>query len=328
MAESTTVTIIQDPASFQLKALYWANRFKVVCLLDNNNYTGNANSYSYHSHNWLLAIDALDELMAEENAFAQLKSFHEKTRSPIFGFLSYDLKNQVEELSSKHPDELQFPLLYFFKPRYVLEFNGNKLTVNRNYPETFELIDAIEKTPLPGTLEQPPFKLLQRTPKEKYLQNVGYIKKQIEEGDYYELNYCNEFYAENASINPINTFNILNESARAPFGAFFKHNGRHLLCASPERFLRKEGSKLISQPIKGTIKKGATVEENEQLQKQLQNDVKERAENVMIVDLVRNDLAKSAIAGSVKVEELFGVYSFNTVNQMISTITAELKRRT
>jgi para-aminobenzoate synthetase component 1 len=321
MAESTTVTL-PNITEFKRKALIWANYFNTVCLLDSNQYPHK----NYKSKDWVLAVDAVDELICGDGAFEKLKVFQAAAGSTIFGFLTYDLKNQVEKLESSHADGLGFPELYFFKPRYIIEVAGEKVTLNRNYPETFELIELIGKMKVDEIVsDKAPLKLLARTPKAKYLQNVTAIKKQIEEGDFYEMNYCTEFYSEDAELNPINVFSTLNEQAKAPFSAFFKCDNRYLMCASPERFLRKESSKLISQPIKGTIKKGVTEAENEQLQTQLRNDIKERAENVMIVDLVRNDLAKSAVAGSVKVEELFGVYSFNSVNQMISTITAELK---
>ncbi len=320
MAETTTVTLA-DIELFKKKALQWANYFKTVCLLDSNNYPHT----QYISKNWILAVDALDELVCGENAFEQLKSFQANSGATIFGFLTYDLKNQVEKLESRHQDGLGFPALYFFKPRYTLEISGNKVTINRNYPETFELIELIEKMVLKQEQgNSPKLKITARTPQDKYLHHVSLIKKQIEEGDYYELNYCNEFYAENTTINPVDTFNHLNENSKAPFSAFFKQGDKYLMCASPERFLRKEGNKLVSQPIKGTIRKGAGKDEDKLLREQLRNDIKERAENVMIVDLVRNDLAKSSVAGSVKVEELFGIHTFNSVNQMISTVTATL----
>jgi len=323
MAETTTVTIPNIP-EFKRKALQWANYFNTVCLLDSNQYPHK----NYRGKDWVLAVDTLDELICGNNAFEKLKIFQAQANTTIFGFLTYDLKNQIEKLASRHEDRLGFPEMYFFKPRFTIEITGDKITINRNYPETFELIELIEKMVLEANKEVPPLKLNPRTPKEKYLQNVAQIKQQIEEGDFYEMNYCTEFFAEHANINPLRTFNILNESARCPFSVFFKQKKRYLMCASPERFLRKEGPKIISQPIKGTIKKGTTEVENQQLQTQLANDLKERAENVMIVDLVRNDLAKSAVPGSVRVEELFGVHSFNAVNQMISTVTAELRTET
>jgi para-aminobenzoate synthetase component 1 len=139
------------------------------------------------------------------------------------------------------------------------------------------------------------------------------------------MNYCCEFYTEHSRIEPLAVFNKLNAKAKAPFSSFFKLNDKYLLCSSPERFLKKIDGKIISQPIKGTIRKGATDEENERLREQLLSSEKERAENVMIVDLVRNDLAKHAQPGTIKVEELFGIYEFPTVHQMISTVVAELQ---
>ncbi len=319
MSQSTTVSV-SDINSFKIKALYWANHFKTVLLLDSNDYP----HQNYQSKDWVLAVDAVEELSCNENAFEELKKFQTKCKEDIFGYFSYDLKNEIEKLQSRHGDHLHFPELYFFKPRYVFEINGDKVTVNRNYPETFEIIEVINKIQVQDT-EPQNILLQQRTSKNKYLENIGAIKQQIIDGDFYELNYCNEFYSEGVAINPVDTFIRLNEKAKAPFSCFFKHNDNFLLCASPERFLKKVGEKLTVQPIKGTIKKGITTEENDKLKQQLANDVKERAENVMIVDLMRNDLAKSSKPGSVTVDELFGIYEFNTVNQMVSTISSQIK---
>lgn len=321
MAENTTISL-PDTVKFKQQSLLWANHFKTVCLLDSNNYPHD----KYKSKDWVLAVDAVSETTGRENAFEELKKFHNEINTDIFGFFSYDLKNQIEKLSSKNHDGIEFPDLYFFKPRYLFEITGNKLTVNRNYPETFELIELISKIQIPTyeVQSRDKLQLITRTSRQKYLQNVEAIRQQIGQGDFYELNYCNEFYSENVEINPVEIFLRLNEKAKAPFSCFFKHNDKFLLCASPERFLKKQGRKLIAQPIKGTKKKGNTVEENEMLQSDLKSDEKEKAENIMIVDLMRNDLAKSSKIGSVKVEELFGIYEFNTVNQMISTVSSEI----
>ncbi len=320
MAESTTVSIT-DIELFKQKALLWANHFKVVCLLDSNNYPHK----NYRSKEWVLAIDAVDEKSVNENSFTQLKEFQKNAGNTIFGFLTYDLKNEIENLESNNDDGLKFPALYFFKPRYIFEITGSKLTINRNYPETFELIDVIQKSKFKAQSSKCECQLKSRTKKEVYLGNIEKIKSQIEDGDFYEMNYCNEFFAENTTINPVEIFFKLNTKAKAPFSSFFKLHDKYLLCASPERFFKKEGNKLISQPIKGTIRQGKTEEENALLKTQLRNDLKEQAENVMIVDLVRNDLARSSKPGSVQVEELFEVYSFNTVHQMISTISSEIE---
>ncbi|HRG89979.1 MAG TPA: anthranilate synthase component I family protein [Chitinophagales bacterium] len=338
VAETTTISIA-DVAAFKQKALAWADCFNVVCLLDSNNY----NFTNYPAKEWVLAVDAIDFIDTGANhtlpftglnavqpagtAFEKLKAFTENISTPVFGFLGYDLKNEIESLHSNNPDGVGFPDMYFFKPRFILELTGNKLTVNRNYPETFELLEAIEKWEVRSTkyeVEKLNTQLKARTAKEAYLQNIEKIKQQIEAGDYYELNYCNEFYADNTTINAVQVFGELNTKAQAPFSCYFKLYDKYLMCASPERFIKKEGGKLISQPIKGTIKKGTTPAENDQLKQQLQANEKERAENLMIVDLVRNDLARSSQPGTVQVEELCGIYEFATVNQMISTVTAQI----
>lgn len=330
MAETTTFTLT-DEATFRLRALEWADQFSIVCLLDSNGYPHDRYSFL----NWVLAVDALDSVSMEENSFEALKFFVDTAQDKVFGFLTYDLKNQIEDLTSSNIDNFDFPVLYFFKPRYIIEIKGGKVTFNRNYPESFEIYERIMGYGGVGrgtkdikadslTGDRCLLTLTSRTSKDTYLTNVNRIKAQIKAGDFYEINYCCEFYAEHSLIAHLAVFNKLNATARAPFSSFFKLNDKYLLCASPERFLKKTGNKIASQPIKGTIRKGATQEENNALQKELANSEKERAENVMIVDLVRNDLSKYAKPGTVRVEELFGIYEFPTVNQMISTVSAEL----
>ena len=167
-------------------------------------------------------------------------------------------------------------------------------------------------------------KIQQRISKEEYINSVHTIQEHIQAGDIYEMNFCQEFYVEDVTIDALTVFEKLNRLSKAPFSCYYKLNKKHLLCASPERYFKKASNKLISQPIKGTSKRGASTEEDEQLKLSLLNDEKERSENIMIVDLVRNDLSKVAKRGSVKVEELCGLYSFEQVHQLISTISCEI----
>jgi para-aminobenzoate synthetase component 1 len=148
---------------------------------------------------------------------------------------------------------------------------------------------------------------------------------QIIAGDFYELNYCMEFFSKMDRPDLASIYLILNEISPMPFSAFQGINGQYILSASPERFLKLTGKKLIAQPIKGTIKRDEDILVDEQLKHQLRNSEKEIAENMMIVDLMRNDLGRSAVAGSIKVPEMFEIYSYRHVHQMISTITAELR---
>jgi para-aminobenzoate synthetase component 1 len=157
--------------------------------------------------------------------------------------------------------------------------------------------------------------------KDSYLEKVEKLRKSISLGDIYEVTFCQEFFAEQAAINPYQVYQNLKDVSPTPFSGFFKLTDKYILSASPERFLCKRKNQLFSQPIKGTAKRSSDPEEDEKIRLGLLNSTKEQAENVMIVDLVRNDLTKSAVKGSVKVEELFGIYTFPQVHQMISTIS-------
>jgi para-aminobenzoate synthetase component 1 len=170
------------------------------------------------------------------------------------------------------------------------------------------------------------FDIKSRFSREEYVETVQKLKEHIKRGDIYEINFCQEFYAK-AKIDPQDTYLKLNSLSPTPFSAFLKLNQNYLMSASPERFMKKKGARIISQPMKGTIGRGSTKEEDESLKQKLASDVKERAENVMIVDLVRNDLSRTAKKGSVEVEELCGIYTFPQVHQMISTVVAEIEEK-
>ena len=168
----------------------------------------------------------------------------------------------------------------------------------------------------------------QRISKENYIFKISKMLEHIHRGDIYEANFCMEFYVENAVINPLEIYQKLNSISEPPFAVYFKNNSNFLLCASPERYLKKENYKIISQPIKGTSKRSFDIEEDEVLKLDLENNPKERSENIMIVDLVRNDLSRTAIKSSVNVEELCKIYTFKQVHQMISTIVSEVENTT
>lgn len=157
--------------------------------------------------------------------------------------------------------------------------------------------------------------------KEEYVFKVKEIKKHIQRGDIYEMNFCFEFFAENAGVNPFQLFEKLYEKSQAPFASMTHINDLFIFCASPERYIRKTGEKIISEPMKGTAPRNQDPVKDEENKRRLQNSEKEKNENVMIVDLVRNDLSRLAQKGTVKVESLFEVRSFATVHQMISTIS-------
>ncbi|HZH86145.1 MAG TPA: aminodeoxychorismate synthase component I [Brumimicrobium sp.] len=245
-----------------------------------------------------------------------------------FGFLSYDLKNEVEDLESKNPDRIEFPLVGFFIPRYVVKWdeNGNQAFLKGEADQ--KAIGFI--TDFLYQKERQPKNKVKLTPglsKKDYISTIEKLQEEIQYGNIYEVTFCQAFYAENSKIEPLPTYFALNRATKATFSCFVEWEGRYLLSASPERFLKREGNRLITQPIKGTAKRGATPEEDLQLKTDLLSSEKERAENVMIVDLVRNDLSRIAVRNSVQVDELFGVYTFETVHQLISTVSATIDEK-
>lgn len=301
---------------FKQKAKQWAVNFDVCCYLDSNQYTD-----PYAQYDCLIAIGQQHQLKANAGtAFAQLRSFYEQHRDWLFGLFSYELKNEVEHLTSSHSDELHFPDLYFFVPQYLLAIQKNAVKVLKGNASIIHEIEQIELI----RHDNPKLAIEKRFDRETYIQTVEALQGHIKRGDIYEVNFCQEFFAQHASIDPLAIYEALNALSPTPFSGFFKLNQHYILSATPERFLCKRGSKLISQPIKGTAKRNGNPIVDEQIKATLKSSVKEQAENVMIVDLVRNDLTRNAVKGSVKVEELFGIYSFPQVHQMISTISCEL----
>jgi para-aminobenzoate synthetase component 1 len=322
MIESSSLPINNIP-EFKEKLLYWANKFPVFICLDNNEVES-----PFQQEEFLVAIDQVKQLSlsTESKQFEQLKAFQQSTSSTIYGYLSYDLKNEIEDLQSKNTDELNFPSLYFFEARYTFSINEGRCTINRSTLEALQLIEQIEAIQInQNPIHADPLKWESRMEKKEYLNHIKKIQHDIIEGTVYELNFCREIYVNTNSFKSLEAFVQINHKAKAPFSSYLKMEDKQILCFSPERFMKHESGRVISQPIKGTVKKGKSVEENEALKKALLNDEKERAENVMIVDLVRNDFARSSKPGSVNVDELFGIYEFENIIQMVSTVSAELR---
>ncbi len=266
----------------------------------------------------------------ENQVFDGLKSFIDEQNDWVFGYLSYDLKNEVEpSLSSKNKDDLKFPLAHFFVPQFVLELSVNLTVLHFHKNEEKEQFLAfLDKKQVKTDEKQQKIEFSQKMSQDNYEQRFEAIKGHIQQGDIYEMNFCHEFFAKDVEINPFETYEKLNELTNAPFSTFYKNESQFILCGSPERYIKKEGNKIITQPIKGTAKRGANYQEDEAIKLELSQNKKERSENIMIVDLVRNDLSKTAKKASVKVEELCKVYTFDTVHQMISTVTSEIEKTT
>jgi para-aminobenzoate synthetase component I len=313
---------IAYPNEFKTLLLTWAQQFREVIFLDSNSYPDSNSAYDF-----VLAVDAFTSIKTDfQNAFEDLKQYQQTTRDWLFGYLSYDLKNDIEDLKSQNSDGLNFPDLYFFQPKKLFLLKGKTLEIcylsmcDDEVEDDFDEIEASFQLPTINFL----LEIEQKISKEKYVSKISKILEHIHRGDIYEANFCMEFFAENASINPLEKYLKLNEISKAPFSVFFKNNKHFLLSASPERYLKKVGENLISQPIKGTSKRFSNALEDEKSKLDLSQNPKERSENIMITDLVRNDLSQTAQKGSVQVEELCKVYSFLQVHQMITTISSKL----
>ena len=317
---------IDNPSLFKEQLLHWAQQFREVAFLDSNNYP-----QAYSSYDCMLAVDAFTLLQTDyDNAFEDLKQYQQTTKDWLFGYLSYDLKNDSERLQSNNFDGLDFPDLFFFQPKKIFLLKGNQLEtrylhlcddeLQEDYQDITTIVpqqsSASESVEVQAKINQ-----------KKYLEQVQKMQEYIHKGDIYEANFCMEFYAENATIQPLEKFQKLNAISQPPFAVFLKNNQQYLLSATPERYLRKEGEDLISQPIKGTAKRYEDPVADEKAKDDLASNPKERAENIMITDLVRNDLSRTAQKGSVQVEELCGIYSFMQVHQMISTITSKMDEK-
>lgn len=310
-------------------ALQWAQQYDELIFLESNKDT-QAEQEKYGEIEAILALGAHDILSSDsKGAFDKLKQFRQKHKDFLFGYLSYDLKNDTEELSSTNPDHLDFPEICFFQPQKVLLWKND--SVEFLYLEAYQY--EIEKdiqdiSQMKIGLDSPAKRcqISSRLSKKDYFDKVTNVLKHIHRGDIYEVNYCQEFYAEACEINTIDVYQKLNRISQAPFASYVKLRDKFLLCASPERFVKKQNNKIIVQPIKGTARRLSDKAADKKLAESLVNDPKERAENIMIVDLIRNDLSKNAIRGSVQVEELCKVYSFKQVHQLISTVVCTVDK--
>lgn len=303
---------IPNKSSFIKKTLDWANTHSYFAYFNSNDI-----EYPHSGFEHYLAIGTKRLLNHSNKPFEALSQFHQN--SWLFGYLGYDLKNSVENLDSVNPDTLGFYELSFFEPEHILIFQGDELTIHSLNPSLIQEIESFNSKPVNNKLSKP----TEIITKDEYIKTVQKLRNHIEEGDCYEINYCQEFHGTFDEVNPIQLYIELNRISPNPFSCLQKHNEHYIISASPERFMKKIGNKLISQPIKGTRPRGSNPIEDRRLADELRNDEKELAENMMIVDLVRNDLARSSEIGSVKVEEIFGIYSFQQVHQMISTIVSE-----
>ncbi len=318
---------VNDNLKFKENLLRWAQQFCEIIWLDSNSY-----SHLYGDYELILAAEAFTLINTDHvDAFEKLDEYQKTTKDWLFGYLTYDLKNDTENLVSQNHDGLCFPDLFFFQPQRIITLKDNQVTfhylnmIDDEIESDFLNIINNEFTSKSCFQTENDSKVQVRLTQKQYLERIALMQNHILRGDIYEANYCQEFFLENISLHPVQTFSKLNSISKAPFASFFRNDDLYAMCSSPERFVKKIGNKVVSQPIKGTSKRSDDDKIDNSLAKKLKSDPKERAENVMIVDLVRNDLSRIAQKSSVKVEELCKVYPFKQVHQMISTVSCLVK---
>ncbi len=300
--------------------LNWSKQFNIFCLLDNRQY-----QFEVPAFECLLAVGCKKSIEINSGkAFEELRNFYNDQDDWLFGHFAYDLKNETEQLNSANFDGVGFPDLSFFVPEIILKLSEEKVTILCE-TDAAMIYDAVVSSSVSFIPAKSAIEIQHRIPRSVYLNTIKELQQHILRGDCYEINFCQEFFAENVLIDPLFVYQRLTALSPNPFSALYRWNGRYCLCASPERYLKKKRNKIISQPIKGTAKRNIQNEIlDEQYKQRLFNSEKEKSENVMVVDLVRNDLSRVCREGSVRVEELFGIYSFPQVHQMISTISGEV----
>ncbi|MEY3444605.1 MAG: hypothetical protein RLZZ519_2886 [Bacteroidota bacterium] len=239
-----------------------------------------------------------------------------------FGFLGYELKAEIEpRLQTALPSSVNFPKMGLFKADLVVtKLRGSKeITFECGWSE--DLLDTILKVQ-PAKAGVTGFSgFTSNFTESEYCATVSELRNHIREGDVYEINLAQCFSAKAEIASPVALYESLIAASPVPFAGYCKWENLHLICASPERFLRLHQHQLITEPIKGTASRGNSPEQDAQMAFHLRNSIKEQAENVMIVDLSRNDLHRSCEVGSVEVPHLFEVQTFPQVHHLVSTIT-------
>lgn len=309
--------------AFVQKLLSLSTTYPDFILLQSN-YKQNK-SYPYVSDTCLAAFGTHRKFEPTINTLSTLNQL-QGLNDWVFGHISYDLKNEIEALYSNNADRVQFPLVSFFIPKIVIEIKHHE-AIFHYLPCTniTDVIDNIEQATPVANNETAEIKITPREERHSFIETIKNIQQHIYRGNIYEINYCTEFFSTNTPIKPEIIYQRLNNNSSVPFSAYYKNNDKYVMSGSPERYLKKHENKLISQPIKGTAKRLPTKNADAEQLQQLIHSEKESTENIMIVDLVRNDLSKCACRNTVKVEELCGAYTFTHWHQLISTISCTLK---
>lgn len=308
------------------KALNWSKQFKAFNIL-----VSNANDSAYSMYEFILFAGCKDAIRTASNdkeSLSKLDTFVKRhSGSWITGYLTYELKDEVEPVKNLKDRSITDSKLHFFIPEIIIYKLEGKIHIEADNPEQI-LSEIQDYAPLlPSQDVIPPFK--PRISKQEYLSSFNQLKNYIAKGDLYQANFCQEFYRSDIKLNDLESLYFkLTKNAPSPFSCFFKYESLYVLSASPERYFQKKCNQIISQPIKGTAPRDQDLQKDLELKEQLLKNIKERSENLMVVDLVRNDLSKISIPGTVNRTKNLQVQSYSHVHQLVSTVQGELPPNT
>ena len=222
---------------------------------------------------------------------------------PGVGFISYNFKNILYPNIQFKNSNKKFPYLFFIKPRKTIKYKIEK--INTKKTEIHLLKESIDY--------------------KKYDKKINEIKNELYNGNAYQINYSiKKIYK--CFDNGFNTYLSLREFVEPPHGFYLKFKNYEILSFSPELFFETKKNTIYSYPMKGTRGRDTNKEKDNKLKLELKNSSKDRAEHLMIVDLLRNDIGKISKYGEVKVENMFKIKSFKTVHQMVSCVKGKLKK--
>ena len=315
------VFTVDDIEVFKRKIIHISTHFENSIILNSN--------YSSTDYDLIFAYGVHSFLSSNKNSLKKLDDYVSQCKDWLFGFFSYDLKNEIEPLKSQNLLCHDLPNLYFFQPKVIITIKEN--TVDLKYVSGIEPDDELNKIlNFKYSFKNQSVKdnLELRLKKRDYVKSINSIKDHIRIGDIYELNFCMDYYSNDIIIDPVKSYISLNSLTESPMSALIKLKSFHLLSSSPERFIKKKNNRIKTQPIKGTVRREKNINNDLKNINYLNNNSKELSENHMIVDLVRNDLSRIAKKGTVTVKELSTLYSFKNVHQLISTVEAEINNST
>lgn len=304
--------------------LYWAASHDVFCVLDGSS----AVDPGYAFPRRIAVGTARSFELGVDGNLQALNGFLRPAARGYVVQVGYGLKDQLEKVSSRHKDPIGFPDLYVFEPAVVIQLTaGNQIVIQAEHAEAvWQEIRSVD--PNAFSKDILPVAFQSGCTHEQYLEQLKQVQAHIFQGDCYELNYCQEFYSTDVQMDPVRVYEKLCSVVQAPFSGLYRNRHRWLIGASPERFLKKTGDRLESRPMKGTAPRDPDPLIDRQLAISLQESKKDRSENIMVVDLVRNDLSRVAQAGTVQVEALCALHSFPQVHQLVSTVSGRLRSGT